>query len=163
MNPRQLAEFKNMKKTMEPNPSFHQGTHSKSYPKPLNRFKSSSMVSDLIYVADKQVVLFAYKQSELLIDCKFYAYWGTLIDGKFTPIMIVHYHPSHKGMHAKVPCKTDRDYTSRELPGAPELQIHKDKLPDMRTERGINELITLFCKSAGIMIQNASNNQLSLF
>ena len=46
-----------------------------------------------------------------------------------------------------VPCNTDpqRDFTSRELPGAPELNLYPGIAPDIRTDEGVCKLIELFC------------------
>lgn len=84
---------------------------------------------------------------------------------KLLPIMIMHYHPDHKGIHILVPCNTDpqRDFTSRELPGAPELNLYPGIAPDIRTDEGVCKLIELFCQAAGITISGKRFVQGSLF
>ena len=109
------------------------------------------MVSELLSVAPNQVVLFAYKRAALLEDCKFWAYWGFLLaTGEFQPMAEWHYHPSHKGIHCKVPCGTDKDYTSRMLAQAPELSVCPQKMPDVRTSAGIDQLIGIVCEKLSI-------------
>lgn len=160
-----MLEYKRMVKAIPEKIIFRKGKISKSYPRPLNAFKNSYWVSDVLDVATNQVVCFAYKQSSSLVDSKFYAYWGLRNSkNELIPLMNFHYHPSHKGIHARFACKTTELFTSRYLVVAPELNLHKKHQPDIRTQEGINELICLFCKSAGIELPKENfPNQLSLF
>lgn len=166
MDPRQLKALKDKTKVLEAYPDFAPGSRSKDFPKPLKQLRRYDMVSDLITVADHHVIAFAVRRRELQIDCKFYGYWGLKTDeNKLLPIMIMHYHPDHKGIHILVPCNTDpqRDFTSRELPGAPELNLYPGIAPDIRTDEGVCKLIELFCQAAGITISGKWFVQGSLF
>lgn len=166
MNPRQLREFKELNKELKEFPKFFAGTHGKDYPKPMKQLRKYDMVSDILEVANNHIVVFAYRRKPLSIDCKFYAYWGLKnSDGKLIPIMIMHYHPDHKGIHVKLPCKTDPniDFTSRELPGAPELNIYGKESPDIRTDEGVKQLVNLFCSASGTSIKEQIVFQESLF
>ena len=166
MKKRKLAEIKNLNKNLYGTPKFFTGSHSKEYPKPLNKLRGYDFTTDLIDVGNNCVLLFAYRRRGLAIKCKFYAYFGLkTTDNKLFPLMIMHYHPDHKGIHSKLPCETDEqiDYTSRELPGAPELNLANGMEPDIRTDEGINQLICLFCNATGINIHGTDKQQESLF
>lgn len=106
MDPRQLREMKELPKELKEFPQFYAGTHGKSFPKPLKRFRKLDRVSDLIEVAPNHVVVFAYRRTPLAIDCKFYAYWGLrTYENELVPLVIMHYHPDHKGIHlTSSPC-----------------------------------------------------------
>ena len=68
------------------------------------------------------------------------AFFGWLLcelqNGVLYPLLEFHYHPSHKGVHAKMPCNTELDYTQRQLPQAPELNLKALPGLDPRTEDG---------------------------
>lgn len=68
------------------------------------------------------------------------------------PLVILHYHPSHKGVHILVNCDTSQDYTSRQLPGAPELALRTPDSIDPGTQAGRLRLINLFCERCGVRI-----------
>ena len=42
------------------------------------------------------------------------------------PLFEVHFQPSHKGLHAKLPCKTDINDGGRQLVKAPELALRSN-------------------------------------
>lgn len=51
-----------------------------------------------------------------------------------------------------MPCNSQSDYTSRQLPGAPELNLATKGTLDPLTEVGRLALIHQFCKACGIDI-----------
>ncbi len=71
-----------------------------------------------------------------------------------------HYHSSHKGIHCKVPCGTDRDYTSRMLAQAPELSVYSQTMPDVRTLAGIDQLVSIVCERLSIRMPLSENEDL---
>lgn len=161
MEARPLRDLIKQEKVLQEYPKFYAGTHSRTYPKPLNRFRGTCYVSELLSVAEHQVVLFVYKRAAIAEDCKFYAYWGfRLTTGEYEPLLEWHYHPSHKGIHCKVPCETTLVYTSRQLVNAPELSVCFGKQPDIRTEWGVQEMIGLFCKKLNIRLPEISQTDL---
>lgn len=74
----------------------------------------------------------------------------TLPDGQLFPLFEFHYHPSHKGVHAKLPCKTELNYAGRQLPGAPELNLKSSGSLDPRSEADRMALVHRFCQACGI-------------
>ena len=165
MEPQELSRLKKSQKIIRSAPIFQKGKCSKHYPKPLNAFSNTFLVSELIPVANDQFVVFAYRRNNEIEDCKFYGYWGTMhSENLFSPIMELHYHPSHKGIHIRVPCRTNKDYTGRSLVQAPELNIVPNQAPDIRTDQGIRQLICIFCKTAGIeLLDTCDPDQPDLF
>ena len=161
MDAKPLRDLIKEEKVLQEKPKFYVGTHSRTYPKPLNLFRGTCCVSKLLPVAEHQVVLFAYKRAAIEEDCKFYAYWGFLLTtGEYEPLMEWHYHPSHKGIHCKVPCETTLSYTSRQLVNAPELSVCLGKRPDIRTDWGVQEMIGLFCGKLNIRLPETSQTAL---
>ncbi|WP_250529269.1 hypothetical protein [Caballeronia sp. ATUFL_F1_KS4A] len=79
---------------------------------------SACQATDLIPVSDAHCVLFMWRDGEELMDRSFYGHllW-TLPQGDLSPLLEFHYHPSHKGVHCKMPCETTIDYRNRLLPG----------------------------------------------
>ena len=104
-------------------------------------------------MSDTHRVFFFWRDGELLTDSAFLGWlMCELQDGQLYPLFEFHYHPSHKGVHAKLPCNTQLDYTSRQLPKAPELNLSTKGTTDPRTEEGRLTLIHQFCKACGIQV-----------
>lgn len=123
-------------------------------PKPLNQLGGPRMsASGLLPVADDLCVAFLIRSGETLARRAFFGYLFQQTQSGLLPLMILHYHPSHKGVHVLVNCETARDYTERQLPGAPELALRTPaEAVDPDTPQGRNQLITLFCARCGIAI-----------
>ncbi len=71
-----------------------------------------------------------------------------------TPLAIMHYHPSHKGVHMMFNCNSDIDYTDRQLPGARELSVNAPLPLDPANERDRGWLICEFCRRCNITLGN---------
>lgn len=111
------------------------------------------MSTDLLSVSDSHRVVFMWRDGENLQDAAFMAWmFCALGEGDLYPLFELHFHPSHKGVHCKLPCKTENDYTNRQLPGAPELELITLEGLDPRSEMHRQQLIVQFCKACGITL-----------
>ncbi len=123
-------------------------------PKPFNKMGGARMhATDLVDLSDSHCAVFIWRDGAILTDTAFYGYlMCRLSGGALYPLFEFHWHPGHKGFHAKLPCKTEFDYTNRMLPGAPELKISTKITLDPRNEDDRLELIDEFCSACGISI-----------
>ena len=109
--------------------------------------------TDLIAVSEQHRVVFLWRDGELRTDGAFYGYlFQGLENDQLLPLVEFHLHPSHKGLHIKVPCDTSYDYRQRLLPGAPELALSSIAGLDPRLEADRSLLVVRFCKATGIDI-----------
>jgi hypothetical protein len=145
-----LRQHKRATKELLVEPSFRP-LKRKSLPKPFHKMGGGRAHSTgLIDVSDTHSVLFVYRTGDIRSDTSFYAYlMCKLRSGQLSPLMEFHYHPSHKDLHCKLPCRTTQDYTERLLPQAPELQLGRCDL-DPRAPDDRLELIWRFCAATGI-------------
>lgn len=151
MNPKDLVAHKNVRKCLCGVPKFKRLVR-KSLPKPFNRIgRQGSQATDLIAVSDDHRVIFFWHDGPERTDRSFYAYLLCVTrNGDLYPLFELHYHPSHKGLHCKTPCKTSADYRNRLLPGAPELNLNASRDFDPRLEHDRAELIRIFCEAVGV-------------
>ena len=158
MKRRDLAGHKISPKRLQDVPSFKQMKRGR-LPKPFNKMGGPRyFATELISVSGTHSVLFVWGEGEILTDTKFYGYLVCgLQNGTFSPLLEFHWHPSHKGIHIKMPCETDLDYTGRLLPGAPELALKSVRALDPRIHDDRVQLITMFCRAAGIELGQADN------
>ncbi len=155
MNTLELINHKRLTKRLSNAPIFAK-TRKGKLAKPFHKMGGNNLYHATCQVSDSHVAYFFWKDGELRTDSKFYA-WLMLIQGaNLYPLLEFHYHPSHKPVHAKIPCDTDRDYTNITLPGAPELNIGMLGKVDPRTEIGRLKLIEAFCKACGITLGSGS-------
>jgi hypothetical protein len=150
---RDLAGHKAASKRLLVMPSFRPLKRGK-LPKPFHRIGGARYSSSgLIGVSDSHSVVFICGDGEILTDTKFYGYLlCNLPNGSRFPLLEFHWHPSHKGLHIKVPCDTALDYTDRLLPGAPELALKSVHAFDPRVAGDRTRLIEVFCEAAGIKL-----------
>lgn len=122
-------------------------------PRPFDKLGGPRLQhSGLIDVSETLAVLFLVRDGESPERRAFYGYLvQRTLDG-LLPLVILHYHPSHKGVHILVNCDTSQDYTSRQLPGAPELTLRTPDSIDPGTQAGRLRLINLFCERCGVRI-----------
>lgn len=121
-------------------------------PKPFARMGGARISStDLIEVSPAHEVIFLWKDGQILTDRSFYAWLFKKIagDGRY-PLVEMHWHPSHKGLHIKTPCNSVSDYTDRQLPGAMELSVGSRQVYDPQRDADRASLICTFCAIAGI-------------
>lgn len=151
MNPKELANHKTASKRLDSAVVFKALKRGK-LPKPLHKLGGARIQStDLLKVSDTHQVVFIWRDGELLTDSAFFGYLFCVLDtNELSPLLEMHFHPSHKGLHVKLPCKTQFDYTSRMLPGAPELALTTRHGIDPRQENDRFVLIDRFCKCCGI-------------
>jgi hypothetical protein len=152
MSPKELASHKAAPKRLSSLPDFKIMKRGK-LPKPLHKMGGARIqATELISVSDTHNVFFAWRDGEIRTDSAFYAYLFCILgNGDLSPLFILHLHPSHKDVHAKLPCNTENNYTNRELPGAPELALSTDRenLDPRRSDDRLH-LIECFCKACGI-------------
>ncbi|SAK39197.1 hypothetical protein AWB75_00017 [Caballeronia catudaia] len=160
MKPDQLRSHKQALKTLTASPKFRQMNKSK-WPKPFNRMaRPRVQATDLIPVSDAHRVLFMWRDGDEITDRSFYGHLiFTSPKGDLYPLFEFHYHPSHKGVHCKLPCETTIDYRNRLLPGAPELNLESSRVFDPGVSDDRSALIVLFCRATGITISNEQNGQ----
>lgn len=155
---RDLAGHKTALKRLPHMPSFKQLKRGK-LPRPFHKIGGPRyFATGLIPVSHSHSVLFIWGDGEILTDTKFYGYLLCgLPNGSWSPLLEFHWHSSHKGIHIKVPCNTNLDYTNRLLPGAPELALKSTRTFDPRIPSDRSHLITVFCKATGITLGRADD------
>lgn len=158
MKRRDLADHKTAPKRLRNMPTFRQMKRGK-LPKPFHRMGGARYsATDLIPVSETHSVLFIWGNGDILTDTRFYGYLLCgLPNGSLSPLLEFHWHPSHKGVHIKVPCETSLDYTDRLLPGAPELALKSSRIFDPRLSDDRKRLISVFCQAAGIALGQAGD------
>jgi hypothetical protein len=125
--------------------------------------RHGSQTSDLIPVSDVHHVLFMWHDGPERTDRSFYGYLLCSVQtGALYPLFEFHYHPSHKGLHCKMPCRTQADYRNRLLAGAPELNLYASREFDPGSEQDRHELIRIFCKAVGVEMTEQVAPQLEL-
>lgn len=153
MLPRQLRAQKNQPKRLAELPPFKVMKKGK-LPRPFSKMGGSRMWSTgLIDVSDSHQVIFIWRDGDVLTDRSFFAWLfkkASTLD--LYPLLEMHWHPSHKGLHIKMPCRTDLDYSNRQLPGAPELDISIPKAYDPKIDDDRMMLIGKFCLIADIKL-----------
>jgi hypothetical protein len=165
MTPRELAAHKAARKVLTATPDFRQMKKGK-LPKPFNKTGGSRyQCTGLLDVSVDHSVLFIWKNGETLADTAFFAYLTCGLPGGALGIILeFHWHPSHKGIHCKIPCRTDLDYANRFLVMAPELSLAPGAAPDPRLEMDRQKLIAIFCKACGVTLDaGAEKPQLDLW
>jgi len=122
------------------------------FPRPFARMGGPRMsATELIDVSPSHQVFFLWKDGQILTDRSFYAWLVKRVGtSSLYPLLEMHWHPSHKGLHIKTPCQATVDYTDRQLPGAKELDIRTVEMYDPKDEDGRLQLIGKFCEIAGI-------------
>ncbi len=158
MEPKDLRNHKSAGKILSVQPTFKPLKKGR-LPKPFHRMGGGRIHStDLIELSGTHSVVFIWRDGAILTDTAFYGYLlCRLQGGSIYPLFEFHWHPSHKGFHAKLPCKTDIDYTNRMLPGAPEINMSTRSNLDPRRDDDRRALIDVFCKACGISISNPSD------
>lgn len=153
MSPFELREHKKFTKKLPEIPIFKSLTrrHNK-LPKPFKTLGGPRIyATGLIKVSEVHVVFLYWRSGELLSDRAFYGYLLCKNNtGDLVPLFEFHWHPSHKGLHCKVPCKTALDYTGRLLPQAPELNIKTPSNLDPQIEDDRLKLVAIFCEACGV-------------
>ncbi|MCM2493284.1 hypothetical protein ACVCIH_17795 [Burkholderia glumae] len=158
MKARDLTAHKNAHKVLTESPAFFPMKRGK-LPKPFAKMGGGRLFcTKLVTVSSDHQVLFCWRTGEVLTDTAFYGYLiCPLANGALSILLEFHWHPSHKGIHCKVPCGTDLDYTSRLLVQAPELRLKGDASLDPREEADRSKLIALFCSACGISLGPADH------
>ena len=158
MTPRDLANHKAAAKRLKETPAFKPLKRGK-LPKPFHRLGGARLfATDLIEVSSTHVAVFIWRDGEILTDRAFFGYlFCRLPADALYPLFEFHWHPSHKGLHAKLPCRTESDYTNRQLPGAPELALTTYGKLDPRVEVDRLRLISAFCDACGITLGDADS------
>src|SRR4051812_2409389 len=110
MTPRDLKAHKDARKRLTAVPIFKPQKRNK-LPRPFKsiggpRIQSTGMID----VSDDHVVLMYWRDGQILTDRSFYGHlYCRLQNGNISPVFEFHWHPSHKGIHCKVPCKTQQN------------------------------------------------------
>ena len=160
LEPNDLAAHREMRKTLSGALPFKPMNKTR-WPKPFNRMARPRVhATELTRVSDDHSVLFMWRDGDELEDRSFYGHLVCVLPrGDLYPLLEFHYHPSHKGLHCKMPCQTASDYRNRLLPGAPELNLKTSRRFDPRMSEDRAALIVLFCETAGISISNEQIGQ----
>jgi hypothetical protein len=153
VKPRELKEHKDAAKKLTELPAFQPMKRGK-LPKPFNKLGGGRMHSTKqIRVSTHHQVLFWWRDGETLADRSFYGYlMCDLAQDALGIVFEFHWHPSHKGIHCKVPCETELNYTNRFLVGAPELGLSGSRLLDPRNENDRQQLMIRFCDACGLTL-----------
>lgn len=153
MTPQELAFHKTAPKQLRGMPAFKPLKRNK-LPKPLHKMGSARIMStELLAVSDTHRVVLMWRDGETRQDSAFMAWlFFELENRSLWPLFELHFHPSHKGVHCKLPCKTNNNYTNRQLPGAPELKLLTAEGLDPRVEIDRHKLTLQFCQACGITL-----------
>lgn len=156
MTPADLRDHKKSPKTLSAYPVF-KGLNKKNnhFPKPLDSLgrRKGAHASGLVPVSEHHFAFFLYRDGEILSDRAFYGYlFCKLANGTLSPICEFHWHPSHKGLHCKLPCNTTLNYSGRLLVNAPELDLNIPGSLDPADDSDRRVLIRLFCAACGVTI-----------
>lgn len=160
MTPKELKHHKEHTKVLSDIPEFKPLKRGK-LPKPLHRMGGPRLsATKIIELSDTHVAVFLWRDGQILTDTAFFGHLFCRIpNGTLYPLLEFHWHPSHKGFHAKTPCETEIDYTNRMLPGAPELALATQEHLDPRVESDRVALINEFCRVCGITISSPHDNK----
>lgn len=153
MTPKDLAQHKAAPKQLLGTPDFKKLKRGK-LPKPFHKMGSARLMStDLLSVSDTHRVVLMWRDGETLQDSLFMAWMFCVLENQsLYPLFELHFHPSHKGVHCKLPCNTETDYTDRQLPKAPELELMTTEGLDPRVEVDRHQLTMQFCEACGITL-----------
>lgn len=165
MIPKELRRQKSAEKRLSKFPDFK--THKRNkFPRPFHKLGGTRVHSTgFLEVSDDHAAFMLWRDGEELTDRLFIANLFLKVSGgHFYPLFEFHWHPSHKGIHCKLPCKTPSDYLDRQLPGAPEFDITKEygKTLDPRDPLDRIELVKLFCDKCGIIFPESNDGQMKL-
>ncbi|MYM34894.1 hypothetical protein GTP38_11140 [Duganella sp. FT94W] len=151
MLPKELKSQKLQEKRLAQIPAFKPMKKGK-LPKPFNKMGGPRLsCTGLVNVSLSHQVIFVWKDGEIFSDRAFFGWLMKKVGSTdLYPLLEMHWHPSHKGLHIKTPCNTDFDYSNRQLPSAPELDIRAAKAYDPQLEDDRLRLVERFCQVAGI-------------
>ena len=151
MTPAELAQHKAATKRLAGTLAFKPMKRGK-WPKPFHKMNSPRVrATEVTPVSETHRVMFLWRDGELKTDSAFLAWLFCELDEEVLfPLFEMHFHPSHKGLHAKLPCKTDTNYEGRQLVQAPELALSSVDGLDPRSEADRQQLINRFCQACGI-------------
>ena len=151
MTPAELAQHKAAPKRLAGTLAFKPMKRGK-WPKPFHKMNSPRVrATEVTPVSETHRVMFLWRDGELKTDSAFLAWLFCEFDQEVLfPLFEMHFHPSHKGLHAKLPCKTDTNYEGRQLVQAPELALSSIEGLDPRSEADRQQLINRFCQVCGI-------------
>jgi hypothetical protein len=158
VTPRELAAHKAAVKKLTETPTFHPMKRGK-LPKPFNKMGGTRMhATKLIRVSTDHQLLFLWRDGETHADRSFYGYLlCDLGQDALGVVLEFHWHPSHKGIHCKVPCETELNYTNRLLVSAPELALSGSLMLDPRDESDRQQLVSRFCEVCGVTLAAKEN------
>lgn len=166
MEPKELQNHKRHPKAISEYPAFYPlSRKNNKLPKPLDRLgrRKDAHGSGIIRVSDSHVAFFLYREGEILTDRAFYGYlFCELQDETLYTLYEFHWHPSHKGIHCKLPCRTSTDYAGRLLVQAPELQITKTSALDPSRDSDRKLLVEMFCEKCGIALELTTQDEAPL-
>ncbi|MFL9610204.1 hypothetical protein ACKF11_08985 [Methylobacillus sp. Pita2] len=164
MLPKDLKAHKACSKRLPVNPEFKPQKRNK-LPRPFHKLGGPRVhTTGMIDVSEHHKVIMIWRDGELFTDRAFFAHlFCKLENGSLSPIFEFHWHPSHKGFHCKMPCRTEHDYTNRNLPGAPELNLNTDPGLDPADAEDRTKLVILFCKACGILLPDTDPNSETLW
>jgi hypothetical protein len=125
---------------------------SRRLPKPFDRLGPRANLSELIDLGGDFRAVFIWRDGEALSRTAFYGHVLRETERGLLPLAILHYHPSHKGIHGLFNCETDRDFTGRYLPGSREFTLKGGENLDPRIEADRHRLIGIFCERFGVIL-----------
>lgn len=154
MDQKILRTHKSRPKRLTDVPAFKPAKRGR-LPKPLHQIGGARIfATDLLSVAEIYRACFVWRDGSLLADTAFYGWLFEVRTNGMYPLAALHYHPSHKPVHLLTPCRQDRDFTNRQLPGAIEFSISHRRL-DPRIESDRMRLVEIFCERCGISLGHA--------
>lgn len=121
-------------------------------PEPWKKMGGPRLKTTGLLSADNEhVAVFITRDGETQDRKLFMGFLSRRVAAGYEPVYILHYHPSHKGVHAQINCESELNYVNRQLPGAKEFAL---KSPDnLDPVDDALQLVGLFCDRFGIQIK----------
>jgi hypothetical protein len=134
MSPQELLRHKKTTKELNQMPVFA-SVKKNALPKPLHRLGGARIkATKLIDLSGGYAIAMYWRDGEILTDTAFYAHLFIRQSAtQLYPVFEFHWHPNHKGVHCKTPCKTTNDFTNRQLSQGVELAIKAGRQYDPRS------------------------------
>lgn len=121
-------------------------------PEPWKRMGGTRIkATPLLEAGNDLVVIFITRDGETVDRKLFMGFLCKRVSAGYESLYILHYHPSHKGIHAQFNCESDLNYVNRQLPQAKEFSLTTPN--DLDPVEDAYQIAGIFCQRMGIQIK----------